>query len=226
VSWLSDFFNEYGKLLLDNTWITIYVTTLSTLFAYLLGVPMGVLLVITQPHGIWPHRSLNAVLGWIVNIGRSIPFIILLVAVFPFTRLVVGSAIGPKAMLPPLIIAATPFVARMVENSLLEIDAGVIEVAQSVGSTVRQIVWKVILPESKPSIVLGASITFITLIGYVAMAGAIGGGGLGDVAIRYGYYRYQTDVMIATIIITIILVVIVQFAGNAVSRKLDKRIKK
>lgn len=209
-----------------NTWITVYVTTLSTLFAYLFGVPLGVLLVITQPHGIWPHRSLNAVLGWIVNIGRSIPFIILLVALIPFTRFIIGSGIGPKAMLPPLIVAATPFVARMVESSLLEVDAGVIEVAQSVGSTVWQIVWKVILPESKPSIVFGASITFITLIGYVAMAGAIGGGGLGDVAIRYGYYRYQTDVMIATIIITIILVAIIQFAGNGLSRKIDRRIKK
>ena len=223
---MSEFFAQYGNLLLVNTWITVYVTTLATIFAYLLGVPMGVLLVITRPHGIWPHRSLNAVLEWIVNVGRSIPFIILLVALIPFTRLVVGSAIGSKAMIPPLIVAATPFVARMVEGALLEIDAGVIEVAQSVGSTVRQIVWKVILPESKPAIVLGASITYITLIGYVAMAGALGGGGLGDIAIRYGYYRYQTDVMIATIIITIVLVVIVQFAGNAISRKLDKRIKK
>jgi len=223
---VSDFFAQYGNLLLVNTWITVYVTTLSTLFAYILGVPLGVLLVITQPHGIWPHRSLNAVLGGIVNIGRSIPFIILLVALIPFTRFVMGSAIGPKAMVLPLVTAATPFVARMVESALLEVDAGVIEVAQSVGSTVRQIVWKVILPESLPSIVFGASITYITLIGYVAMAGAIGGGGLGDVAIRYGYYRYQTDVMIATIIITIILVEIIQLLGNGISRKIDRRIKR
>ena len=226
MSWVSDFFAQYGNLLLVNTWITVYVTTLSTLFAYILGVPLGVLLVITQPHGIWPHRSLNAVLGGIVNIGRSIPFIILLVALIPFTRFVMGSAIGPKAMVLPLVTAATPFVARMVESALLEVDAGVIEVAQSVGSTVRQIVWKVILPESLPSIVFGASITYITLIGYVAMAGAIGGGGLGDVAIRYGYYRYQTDVMIATIIITIILVEIIQLLGNGISRKIDRRIKR
>lgn len=223
---MSDFFAQYGNLLLVNTWITVYVTTLSTLFAYILGVPLGVLLVITQPHGIWPHRSLNAVLGGIVNIGRSIPFIILLVALIPFTRFVMGSAIGPKAMVLPLVTAATPFVARIVESALLEVDAGVIEVAQSVGSTVRQIVWKVILPESLPSIVFGASITYITLIGYVAMAGAIGGGGLGDVAIRYGYYRYQTDVMIATIIITIILVEIIQLLGNGISRKIDRRIKR
>ena len=223
---MNEFFAQYGNLLLVNTWITIYVTTLSTLFAYILGVPLGVLLVVTQPNGIRPHRSLNAVLDWIVNIGRSIPFIILLVALIPFTRFVTGSAIGPKAIILPLVIAATPFVARMVESSLLEIDAGVIEVAQSVGSTVRQIVWKVILPESLPSMVFGASITFITLFGYAAMAGAIGGGGLGDVAIRYGYYKYQTDVMIATIIILIILVQIIQILGNGISRRLDKRIKK
>lgn len=223
---MSEFFAEYGNLLLVNTWITIYVTTLSTLFAYILGVPLGVLLLITQPHGIRPHRSLNSVLDWIVNIGRSIPFIILLVALIPFTRFVTGSAIGPKAIILPLVIAATPFVARMVESSLQEIDAGVIEVAQSVGSTTGQIVWKVILPESLPSMVFGAAITFITLFGYAAMAGVIGGGGLGDVAIRYGYYKYQTDVMIATIIILIILVQIIQILGNGISKKIDKRIKK
>jgi D-methionine transport system permease protein len=191
-----------------------------------LGIPLGVLLYITQPHGIWPHRSLNAALGWIVNIGRSIPFIILMVALIPLTRLVVGIAIGPRGVMLPLVVAAAPFVARMVESSLLEIDAGVIEVAQSVGSTVRQIVWKVILPESLPSIIFGASITFITLFGYAAMAGAFGGGGLGDVAIRYGYYKYQSDVMIATIVILIILVQIIQVLGNGISRKIDKRIKK
>jgi D-methionine transport system permease protein len=166
------------------------------------------------------------VVGWIVNVGRSIPFIILFAALMPFTRMVMGIAIGPRAAILPLVIAATPFVARMVESSLQEIDHGVIEVAQSTGSTVGQIVWKVILPESKPSIVLGSSITFITLIGYVAMVGAFGAGGLGDVAIRYGFYKYQTDVMIATIIILIILVQIVQLLGNGISRKIDRRIKK
>ncbi|HML36555.1 MAG TPA: methionine ABC transporter permease [Bacillota bacterium] len=222
---MTEFFNQYGTLLLANTWITIWVSTLAMLFSYLLGVPLSVLLVITPPHGIWPHRTLNTAVGWIVNIGRSIPFIILLVALIPFTRFVMGSAIGPKAMVLPLTIGAAPFVARMVESALLEIDAGVLEVAQSTGSTVRQIVWKVILPESLPSIVFGASITYITLIAYQAMAGVIGGGGLGDVAIRYGYYRYQTDVMIATIIILIVLVTIIQILGNAISRKIDKRIR-
>lgn len=223
---MSEFFAEYGNLFLNGTLATILMTAVSTLFAYIFGVPLGVLLVITQPHGIWPHRYLNSVLGWIANIGRSIPFIILLVALMPLTRLVMGIAIGPRAAVLPLVIAATPFVARMVESSLQEVDAGVIEVAQSAGSTIRQIVWKVILPESLPSIVLGASITFITLLGYVAMAGAIGAGGLGDIAIRYGYYKYQSDVMIATIIILIILVQIVQLLGNGISRKIDKRIKR
>lgn len=222
---MTEFFNQYGGLLLENTWITIWVSTLAMVFSYILGVPLGVLLVITPPHGIWPHRTLNAVVGWVVNIGRSIPFIILLVALIPFTRFVMGSAIGPKAMVLPLTIGAAPFVARMVESALLEIDAGVLEVAQSTGSTVRQIVWKVILPESLPSIVFGASITYITLIAYQAMAGVIGGGGLGDVAIRYGYYRYQTDVMVATIIVLIILVAIIQILGNVISRKIDKRIR-
>lgn len=223
---MGDFFSQYGTLLLENTWITIYQTTLSTLFAYIFGIPLGVLLVISQPHGIWPHRYLNSCLGWIINIGRSIPFIILLVALMPLTRAVMGIAIGPRAVILPLVIAATPFVARMVESALMEVDAGVIEVAQSTGATVRQIVWKVILPEGLPSIVLGASITFITLFGYAAMAGAIGAGGLGDVAIRYGFYKYQTDVMIATIIILIILVQIIQVLGNGISRKIDKRLKK
>jgi D-methionine transport system permease protein len=149
-----------------------------------------------------------------------------MVALMPLTRLVMGIAIGPNAAILPLVIAATPFVARLVESSLQEVDAGVIEVAQSTGSTIGQIVWKVILPESLPSMVLGASITFITLLGYMAMAGAIGAGGLGDVAIRYGYYKYQTDIMIATIIILIILVAVIQLLGNGISRKIDRRIKK
>lgn len=223
---MGEFFAQYGGLLLENTWITIYQTSLSTLFSYIFGIPLGVLLVISQPHGIWPHRYLNSVLGWVVNIGRSIPFIILLVALMPFTRFVMGIAIGPKAVILPLVIAATPFAARMVESALMEVDAGVIEVAQSTGANVRQIVWKVILPEGLPSVVLGVSITFITLFGYAAMAGAVGAGGLGDVAIRYGFYKYQTDVMIATIIILIILVQIIQVLGNGISRKIDKRLKK
>ncbi len=223
---MSEFFAQYGNLLIEGTWVTIYVTAISTFLSYLFGVPLGVLLVISKPHGIWPRRTLNMIVGWIVNMGRSIPFIILLIALMPFTRMVVGTAIGPKAIILPLVIASTPFVARMVESSLQEVDTGVIEVAQSTGCSVSQIVWKVILPESLPSIIMGASISFITLIGYHAMAGAIGGGGLGDIAIRYGLYKFQTDLVIATIIILIILVQIVQILGNGISRKIDKRIKR
>jgi D-methionine transport system permease protein len=226
VSWLSDFFAQYGQMLLEGTWVSIYVTALATFASYLFGVPLGILLVISEPHGIWPHRTLNLILGWIVNMGRSIPFIILLIALMPFTRLVMGIAIGPSAIILPLIIAATPFVARMVETSLREVDNGVLEVAQSTGCSTFQIVWKVILPESLPSIALGASISFITLLGYHAMAGAIGGGGLGDIAIRYGFYKFQYDLTIATVIILIILVQIIQIIGNGVSRKIDKRARK
>lgn len=223
---MSEFFAQYGKLLLEGTWVTIYVTAISTFFSYLFGIPIGVLLIISQPHGIWPHRTLNMIVGWIVNMGRSIPFIILLIVLMPFTRLVMGIAIGPKAIILPLVIAATPFVARMVESSLQEVDTGVIEVAQSAGCSTSQIVLKVILPESLPSIVIGASISFITIIGYVAMAGAVGGGGLGDIAIRYGLYKFQIDLALATIVILIIIVQIVQILGNGISRKIDKRIKK
>lgn len=223
---MSEFFAEYGDLLLNGTWVTIYVTALSTFFAYLFGLPLGVLLVITQPHGIWPRRTLNMVVGWIVNMGRSIPFIILLVALMPLTRFIMGIAIGPKSIIFPLVIAATPFVARMVETSFQEVDAGVIEVAQSTGCSIWQIITKVILPESRPAVVMGASISFITILGYTAMAGAVGGGGLGDVAIRYGLYKYQNDVTVATIIILMIMVQVIQVFGNGISRKIDKRIKK
>lgn len=223
---MSEFFTEYGELLLKGTWISIYATAISTFFSYLFGLPLGILLVISQPHGIWPRRTLNAVAGWMINMGRSIPFIILLIALMPFTRFVTGSAIGPKSIILPLVIAATPFVARMVETSLQEIDAGVIEVAQSTGCSVWQIVWKVILPESRPSLALGASISYITILGYHAMAGVVGGGGLGDVAIRYGFYRFREDLALVTIVILVILVQIIQMLGNGISRKIDKRIKK
>lgn len=223
---MSEFFQEYGWLLLENTWITFYVSIIVTFFAYVFGVPLAVLLVTSQPHGIWPHKTLNGVIGWIVNMGRSIPFIILLVALSPFTRFVMGTAIGPRAVILPLVIAATPFVARMVEANLQEIDAGVIEVAQSTGCTVRQIVWKVILPESLPAIILGSSISFITILGYTAMAGVVGAGGLGDVAVRYGFYKFKTDVTVATVVILMVLVQIIQMLGNSISKKMDKRIRK
>lgn len=223
---MGEFFAEYGSLLIEGTWVTIYASTITVFFAYLFGIPLGVLLNISQPHGIWPHRTLNRVVGWIVNMLRSIPFIILLLLLMPVTRLVMGVAIGPKAVILPLVVASTPFVARMVESALQEVDAGVIEVAQSTGCSTFQIVWKVILPESRPSIVMGASISFITIIGYQAMAGVIGGGGLGDIAIRYGLYKFQYDLVVATVIILIIIVQIIQVLGNGISTKIDKRIKK
>lgn len=223
---MSEFIDTYGALLLDGTVDAVVMTGVATLFAYVFGLPIGVLVTITSKHSIMPCRPVNMVLGWIVNIGRSIPFIILLVFLMPFTRALVGSATGVKGAIVPLVIAATPFVARIVESSLLEIDEGLIEVAHATGSTIKQIVFKVMLPEGKPSILVGLPLTFITLLGYSAMAGAVGAGGLGDIAIRYGYYRYQNDVMYVTIILIIILVQIVQSAGTALARKSDKRIRK
>ena len=216
------FFDQYGALLAMGTWETI-VMSVSTLGAYVLGIPLGVALVLTNPDGLKPHRVLNTVLGWIVNMGRSIPFIILLVVLIPVTRLVMGTSLGVPGAVFPLIVAAAPFVARMVEQSIAEVDAGLIEAAQSFGASTWQIVCKVFLTESLPSLIRGFAITFITLFGYTAMAGVVGAGGLGDIAIRYGYQRYQDDVMVATLIITVILVQVVQSSCNFAVRKIDKR---
>lgn len=223
LSTLQSFWAQYGSLLILGTWQTILMTFISTFFAYLFGLPLGVLVTITSPGSLRPHRALNAVLGWIVNIGRSIPFIILLVALIPFSRFLVGTSLGVVGAIVPLVIAATPFIARMVESSLQEVSAGCVEAAESFGASTFQIIWKVMLPEALPSLVRGASIAFITLFGYSAMAGVIGAGGLGDIAVRYGYYRYQNDVMFATIIILIVLVQLVQMVGDRIARVIDKR---
>ncbi|MBR5259698.1 MAG: ABC transporter permease [Eggerthellaceae bacterium] len=223
MEFLASFFDQYGMLLLDGTVDTLVMTVLSTLFAYVIGVPVGVLLVVTSPNGLRPHKALNTVLGWIVNIGRSIPFIILLVAIIPFTRLVVGTSLGVPGAIVPLVVTAAPFVARMVEQSLEEVDGGLVEAAQSFGASTWQIVSKVYLRESLPSLIRGVSITFVTLFGYSAMAGTVGAGGLGDIAIRYGYQRYQTDVMIAAVILCVVLVQVFQTAGDVLARKIDKR---
>ncbi len=225
-NYISEFFAEYGTLLWNATLATLQMVVWSTLLAYLLGIPLGVLVVITKPHSILPRRTLNNVLGWIVNMGRSIPFIILTVALIPVSRIIMGTPLGVRGAIVPLVIAATPFVARLIENSLSDVDHGVVEVAQSSGATVFQIITKVMLPESLPSIVMGLSITLITLFGYSAMMGTVGSGGLGDVAIRYGYNRYQTDVMLATLVIMIILVQLIQMLCSAIAKKLDKRIRK
>ena len=225
MEFLASFFDTYGALLAQGTVDTIVMTLASALFAYIIGVPVGVLLIVTAPGGLRPHKALSTVLGWIVNIGRSVPFIILLVALIPFTRLITGTSLGVSAACVPLTIAAAPFVARMVEQSLAEVDGGLVEAAQSFGASTWQIVVKVLLRESLPSLIRGASISVITLFGYSAMAGVVGAGGIGDIAIRYGYQRYQYDVMVASVILCVVLVQVFQVIGDVVARKVDKRVR-
>ena len=226
MDYVSNFISQYGALFAQGTVDTLVMTLASTLFAYIIGVPLGVLLVITAKDGLWPQRALNTVLGWVVNVGRSIPFIILLVAIIPFTRVVVGTSLGVPGAIGPLTVAAIPFVGRMVEQSLAEVDGGLVEAAQSFGANTWQIVCKVMLRESLPSLVRGASITVITLFGYTAMAGAVGAGGIGDIAIRYGYQRYLGDVMIASIVLCVVLVQVFQSIGDLVARLVDKRVRR
>lgn len=214
---------DYAPMLGQGTLETLYMTVVSVLFSYILGLPLGVLVVITGKNSLASMPKFNAVLGWIVNIGRSIPFIILMVALIPFTRMVVGKSIGSTAACVPLIIGAAPFVARLVETSLEELDYGVIEAAKAMGATNWQIIYKVMIPEAVPSLVRGVSIATITLIGYSAMAGAVGGGGLGDIAIRYGYHRYEYEVMLVTIVLLVIIVQVIQSIFNLVARRIDKR---
>lgn len=214
---------EYTGMLAKGTLDTLTMVFAAAFFSYLLGLPLGIAVVVTEENHILPGRRINFILSGIVNILRSVPFIILLIAIIPLTRLIVGTTIGVAASIVPLVIAAVPFVARLVETSLKEIDRGVIEAAQSIGASPWQIIYKVMLPETMPSLILGASITTITLIGYSAMAGAVGGGGLGDLAIRYGYYRYQKDIMFLTIALLILIVQIIQSLGNFISRRIDRR---
>ncbi len=223
MEWLQGYFANYGTLLLEGMRDSIVMTGVATLVAYVIGIPIGMLLVLTKPGGLHPHRAVNAVLGWIVNIGRSIPFIILLVAIIPFTRLVVGTSLGVRGAIVPLVVTAAPFVARMVEQSLAEVDAGLVEAGQSFGASTWQIVYKVYLKESLPSLIRGASITFITLFGFAAMAGCVGAGGLGDVAIRYGYQRWEPSVMVGAIILCVVLVQVAQTVGDVVARAVDKK---
>lgn len=219
------FWNQYGGLLIDGTIDTLVMVIISTVFAYLLGLPMGVALILTQPHGIRPNRAINRVLGWIINIGRSLPFIILMVAIMDFTKLIVGTKIGVKGAIVPLVVSAAPFIARMVETSLAEVDAGVVEAAQSMGASPLQIVWKVYLPEAKPSLILGGAISIVTILAYTAIAGAVGAGGLGDLAIRYGYQRRVPSMMWVTVIFLVVLVQLIQYVFSRVSTHIDKRLK-
>lgn len=202
---------------------TVYMVVVSMIVATIIGVPLGVLLHTTSKEQILESPAVNRVVGAVVNAVRSIPFIILLVAIIPFTRLLVGTAIGTTAAMVPLVIAAIPFIGRQVETSLKEVPFGLVEAAQSMGATPAQIIWKVLLPESMSSIVAQLTTVIISLVGESAMAGAVGGGGLGDLAIRYGYQRFRPEIMLATVIILIVLVQLVQFVGNTLAKRLDKR---
>ena len=212
-------------LLIQGTLETLYMTLVSTLIAYLLGIPLGILVYITDSKGICKNRCLNFIFGAIINMIRSVPFLILLVAMLPVTRLIVGTTIGSTATIVPLVAAATPFVARMVESSLKEVDTGVIEAAKAMGSSPLQIICKVLLPEAKPSLLVGCTIAIATILGYSAMAGFVGGGGLGAIAINYGYYRYKSDVMLITVALLILIVQLFQEVGMRIANKIDKRLR-
>ncbi|MBC8528099.1 ABC transporter permease [Christensenellaceae bacterium NSJ-44] len=203
---------------------TLYMTLFSSLLAYIIGLPLGLILVVTDKGGIKPKPVVNSVLGVVVNLLRSVPFIILLIAVMPVTRFILGTTLGPTATVVPLVIASAPYIARLVESSIKEVDAGVIEAAQSMGASPFQIVWKVMLPEAKPSLLVGSAIAVTTILGYTAMSGFVGGGGLGDIAIRYGYHRYEVDIMLVTVAIMVIIVQIFQEVGTRLSRRHDKRL--
>ena len=207
----------------QSLWETLYMVIVSTAVSYVIGLPLGLLLVVTDKGGIRPMPVLNAVVGVIVNILRSIPFLILAVMITPLTRAIAGRAIGTTAMIVPLTVAAAPYVARMVESSIKEVPFGVIEAAQSMGATPWQIVWKVLVPEAKPSLMVGGAISIVTILGYSAMAGFIGGGGLGTVAVNYGYNRYNFEIMLVAVIIIVIVVQIFQVCGMWLARHLDKR---
>lgn len=204
-------------------WETLYMVAVSTVVSYAIGLPLGLLLVVSDKNGIRPIPVLNTVLGVIVNILRSIPFLILGVMISPLTRAITGSSIGTAAMIVPLTVAAAPYVARMVESSIKEVPFGVIEAAQSMGASPWQIVWKVLVPEAKPSLMVGAAISVVTILGYSAMSGFIGGGGLGTVAVNYGYNRYNFEIMLIAVVIIVVVVQMFQEVGLRLAKKLDKR---
>ena len=212
-------------LLGQGIWETLYMVLVSTFFSYVIGIPLGVLVFVTDKNGICRNRVLNVLIGGVINFIRSIPFLILLVLILPFTRLIVGTTIGSTATIVPLVVAAAPYVARMVESSLKEVDSGVVEAAQAMGASRMQIILNVMLPEAKPSLLVGATISLATILGYSAMAGFVGGGGLGAIATNYGYYRYNTEVMLITVLLLVVIVQIFQEGGLRLVRRIDKRIK-
>lgn len=212
-----------GQMLLEGIRDTLYMTVGATFLAYLVGLPIGVSLVTSAEDGIAPHQIYNKIMGFTVNIIRSVPFLILMIALMPYVRFVIGTGIGTSATVAVLVIAAAPFVARLVESELKEVDSGVIEAAKAMGASNLQIVLKVMLPEARPALLIGTAVTTITILGYSAMAGVVGGGGLGDIAIKYGLYRYETKTMWITVIVLVVLVQLLQSLGNYASRKFDNR---
>ncbi|CAH0525058.1 methionine ABC transporter permease [Vibrio hippocampi] len=217
--WLS--FNS--GLLLGATWETLYMVAVAGLIGFAVGIPLGVVLHISKKGGLLENSKLNGILGAIVNVGRSVPFLVLMVAIIPLTKLLIGTFIGTTAAIVPLTIGAIPFVARLIEGALLEVPSGLVEAAQSMGATPYQIITKVLLPEAMPTIVNSVTITLVTLVSYSAMAGTVGGGGLGDVAIRYGFHRYDVTIMAVTVVMLIVLVQIIQSIGDAIVRRVDHR---
>ncbi|GIN92605.1 methionine ABC transporter permease [Siminovitchia terrae] len=216
---LPEMVNEFGKAFVETSWMM----GIAVAFAIIIGVPLGIALFVTSEGMFWQNRFMQNVAGTIINIIRSIPFIILLVVLIPFTKLILGTTMGPAAASVSLTVAAIPFYARLVETSLREIDKGVIEAAESCGASPWLIIKEVLLPEARSGMIAGLTVTVISLLSYSAMAGIVGGGGIGDLAIRFGYYRFQNDVMIATVIILVVLVQLIQFIGDRAARAVDKR---
>ena len=228
---IGNWFSETFTQALTNTYLvgifeTLYMTIISTLLAYVIGLPLGIVLYVTSKDGINPNKHVYNILGVIINILRSVPFLILLVVVIPLTRAIVGTSIGSVATIVPLTIAAFPFVARMVESSVKEVDLGVIEAAQAMGTPTFKLITKVIIPEAKPSLLIGLAISITTILGYTATAGVCGGGGLGAIAINYGYYRFNRNIMYVAVILLVVIVQVFQTIGMKIATKTDKRINK
>ncbi len=220
---IAQWFALNSDLLLTATWQTLYMVAIAGAVGFALGIPLGVILHTTKKEGLLENLPLNRALGAVVNIGRSVPFLVLMVAIIPVTKLIVGTFIGTTAAILPLTIGAIPFVARLIESALLEVPTGLGEAAQSMGATPLQIIRKVLLPEALPTILNSVTITLVTLVSYSAMAGTVGGGGLGDVAIRYGFHRYDITIMAVTVVMLIVLVQIIQSIGDALVRRVDHR---
>ncbi|THE31206.1 ABC transporter permease [Vibrio cholerae O1 biovar El Tor] len=220
---IAQWFALNSDLLLTATWQTLYMVAIAGAVGFALGIPLGVILHTTKKEGLLENLPLNRALGAVVNIGRSAPFLVLMVAIIPVTKLIVGTFIGTTAAIVPLTIGAIPFVARLIESALLEVPTGLVEAAQSMGATPLQIIRKVLLPEALPTILNSVTITLVTLVSYSAMAGTVGGGGLGDVAIRYGFHRYDITIMAVTVVMLIVLVQIIQSIGDALVRRVDHR---